>query len=76
MNPLQFLQMIKGGQNPQQLMLNFLSQNMGNPIGNNLYNLANNGDSKGIEAFARNLVQSRGLDFDTEFTKFKKSMGL
>lgn len=33
-NPLQLIQMIKGGQNPQQLVINMLQGKMGNtPMG-------------------------------------------
>nr|DAG21762.1 MAG TPA: hypothetical protein [Caudoviricetes sp.] len=36
--------MIKQGQNPQQLMLSLLENNMGGtPMGNNLLNMARNG---------------------------------
>lgn len=45
--------------------------NINNPILNNVINMAQNGDTKGVEAFARNICKQRGLDFDTEFSKFK-----
>ena len=45
--------------------------NINNPILNNVINMAQNGDTKGVEAFARNICKQRGLDFDTEFNKFK-----
>lgn len=36
-NPMQLIQMIKGGQNPQQLMMSILEQQMQNtPMGANL----------------------------------------
>lgn len=77
MNPMQFIQMIKSGQNPQQLMLNFLQQSVqSTPVGQNLLNLAQANDRAGIEQFARNLCASRGVDFDTEFTNFRKQWGL
>ena len=76
-NIMQFMQAIRGGQNPQQLIMNMLQQNMGNsPMGQNLLNLAKNNDGKGIEQIARNLCAQRGLDFDTEFAKFKQQLGL
>lgn len=41
MNPMQLIQMIKGGQNPQQLVMNILEQQMQNtPMGANLLSLA------------------------------------
>jgi len=68
-NPIQLINMIKNGQNPQQLMMNILGQN--NPILKNAMNLAQNGNTSALEMIARNLAQQRGLDFDTEFAKFK-----
>ena len=76
-NPMQFMQAIRQGQNPQQLMLQMLQQKMGTtPMGKNLLQLAQNNDAKGIEQVARNLCASRGLDFDQEFAQFKKGLGL
>ncbi len=68
-NPIQLINMIKNGQNPQQLMMNILEQN--NPILKNAMNLAQNGNTSALQMIARNLAQQRGLDFDTEFAKFK-----
>lgn len=45
--------------------------NINNPILNNVINMAQNGNTKGVETFARNICKQRGLDFDTEFNKFK-----
>lgn len=76
MNPMQIIAMIKNGQNPQQLVLSMLENQMGGtPMGDNLLTMARNGQSAGIEKFARNLFESRGMDFDKEFTSFKSQMG-
>ena len=76
-NIMQMIAAIRGGQNPQQLAMNMLEQKMGNtPMGQNLLTLARNNDGKGIEQVARNLCAQRGLDFDTEFAKFKQQFGL
>lgn len=76
-NPHQFLQMIKSGQNPEQLMLKYLeSQANQNPMSANLLNMVKNNDAQGLEQFARNFVESQGKDFDTEFNAFKESLGL
>lgn len=64
-NPMQLIQMIKGGQNPQQLIMNILQQQgQNNPIINNAMNMAQNGNASGLEMLARNLAAQRGLDFD------------
>lgn len=76
MNPMQIIAMIKNGQNPQQLVLSMLESQMGGtPMGNNLLQMARNGQSDDIEKFARNLFESRGLNFDKEFNSFKSQMG-
>lgn len=74
-NPMQCLQMIKNGQNPQQLMLGYLKQAQ-SPMGQNLYNLALKGDSRAIEQIARNYCSQMGVDFDTAFNAFRQQLGL
>ena len=72
-NPMQLIQLIKSGNNPQQLILNILQQQgNNNPILNNAMNLAQGGNAQGLEMLARNLAAQKGLDFDTEFANFKK----
>ena len=76
-DPRQLVQMIKSGQNPQQLMINILQSQMGGtPMGANLIQMAKNGNGKGIEQIARNLAQQQGIDFDKELMNFKKNLGL
>ena len=71
-NPMQLIQMIKGGKNPQQLIFNILQQQgKNNPIINNAMNLAQNRDTAGLEMLARNLAQQRGLDYDKELANLK-----
>lgn len=77
MNLMELIQMIRNGQNPQQLTLSILEQQMGNtPFGANLIDLAKNNKTEEIEKIARNIAQQRGLDYDKEFTAFKKMLGL
>lgn len=74
-NPIQLIQMIKGGQNPQQLVMNILQQkSQNNPILNNAMNLAQGGNISALEMLARNLAAQRGLDFDKEFANFKSQL--
>lgn len=72
-NPMQLIQMIKGGKNPQQLLMNILQQQgqNNNPIINNAINMAQNGNVSGLETLARNLAAQRGLDFDKELANLK-----
>ena len=75
MNPMQIIQMIKSGSNPQQLIMSFLQQ-QNNPMANNLLQMAQNGNTSGIEQIARNICAQKGLDFDKEFNSFKQSLGI
>lgn len=77
-NPIMnFVQMVRSGGNPQQLMMNMLQQQVGNnPIQQNLLRMAQNNDGKGIEQVARNMCAQRGLDFDKEFAAFRQQLGL
>lgn len=73
MNPIE---MIKGfigkGMNPQQILGNVMKNNS-NPVFDNLIEKAKEGDSKGVENFARNLFKEQGRDFDKEFAEFRKN---
>ena len=74
-NPMQLIQLIKGGQNPQQLLMGILQQQgNNNPIVQNAMGLAQNGNTQALQQIARNLASQRGLDFDQEFNNFKNSL--
>lgn len=75
-DPNRLIQMIKQGQNPQQLMLSVLEGQAGSsPLGANLLKLAKNGQTAEIEKIVRNLYAQQGRDFDTEFKAFKNMFG-
>lgn len=75
-DPNRLIQMIKQGQNPQQLMLSILEGQAGTPMGANLLKLARNGQTAEIEKIARNLCKERGVDFDQEFNNFRRMLGV
>ena len=76
-NPMQLVQMIKGGQNPQQLLMSILQQNtQGNPLYANLFRLAQDGKTNEIESIMRTMFSEQGMDFDKEFKSFKNNLGL
>ena len=70
MNPLNMIKSMMGNMNPKNMAMNMLKNNT-NPIFNNLIDMANKGDTKGVEDFARNYMKSQGKDFDQEFNNFK-----
>lgn len=69
-NPLQLIQLIKGGQNPQQLLMSIM-QNNNNPILQNAMGMAQQGNASGLEMLARNIAQQKGIDFDKAFSEFQ-----
>ena len=72
-DPMQLIQMIKSGKNPQQLLLNVMEGPFSTtPFGKNILDLAKRGDSKGIEQVARNFYAQQGKNFDQEFNAFKQ----
>jgi hypothetical protein len=74
-DPNRMIQMIKQGQNPQQLMLSILEGQAGTPLTNNLLKLAKNGQTAEIEKIVRNLYTQQGRDFDSDFKAFKNMFG-
>lgn len=73
-NPMQLIQMLKSGQNPQQLLMSIMQQNSNlnnNPIIQNAALMAQGGNTSGLEMLARNLAAQKGLDFDRSFAEFK-----
>ena len=68
-NPMQFMNMLKGIKNPKDAVINMIKKN-NNPMIKNLVEMAENGNSKGVEEFARNLYAQQGRDFDKEFGEF------
>ena len=68
-NSMQFMNMLKGIKNPKEAVINMIKSN-NNPMIKNLVEMAENGNSKGVEEFARNLYAQQGRDFDKEFGEF------
>lgn len=61
---------IKAIKNPQEFVLQSLSTNT-NPMIKNLVEMAKNGDTQGIENFARNFFKENGQDYDQIMSMFK-----
>lgn len=72
-SPEYFIQMIRQGKNPEQLMMDFLQRQMGDSP---LLSMAQRRDSRGIEQFARNYYKQQGKDFDKEFQAFRQMFGI
>ena len=79
MNPLMMIgQMMKNGGNPQQIFQQMMGNNpsMNNPIMKNAFEMAQKGDSKGVEELARNLCREKGINPDEAITKVNQQLGL
>lgn len=76
MSPINIFQMMKAG--PQQFIQQMMGNNqmMNNPIMKNTMQMAQKGDSKGIEQMARNLCKEKGIDADKAFESFKSQLGM
>lgn len=73
MNPINMIKgLVNKGMNPQQILNNIIKNNS-NPVFSNLIEKAKEGDTKGVETFARNLFKEQGRDFDKEFAEFRKN---
>ena len=76
-NPMQLIQMMQNGANPQQLAMSMLQERANqNPMMQNLLALAQQGNTSQIEQIARNVVNERGGNFDEEFKRFRQQTGL
>ena len=69
MNLLNMIKGMMGNMNPKNIAINMLKNNT-NPVFSNLIDMANKGDSKGVEEFARNICKEKNIDFDKQFGEF------
>lgn len=72
-NAMQFISMLKSIKNPKEVVINMVKSN-NNPMIKNLVEMAEKGDTKGVQNFARNLYVQQGRDFDKEYSKFMEMM--
>ncbi len=72
MNIMNVFQMINSG-NPKQIVMRMMNdpQIANNPMAKNMFEMAKNGNLKGIEEMGRNIAKERGVDFDKAFSDFK-----
>lgn len=68
-NPIQIIKMMMGKMSPKDMAMKMLENNS-NPVFANLIDMANKGDTKGVENFARNVMKEKGIDYDKQFSEF------
>ena len=70
LNPMQLLSMIRNG-GPQMVAQQLFQNNFSsNADMQNLMQMANRGDSQGIQRFAQQFFGQQGRDFNSEFSNF------
>lgn len=75
-NPMQIMQMMKGG-SPQQAIMNMMRQQAGNnPVLKNAIDMAEKGDVDGLKNLAHNLGKENGIDVDEKFNEIKNQFGM
>lgn len=76
MNPMNLIQMLKGG-NPAQMLMGMLKQqSVNNPVMQNALNMAEKGDIDGLKNLAHNLGKENGIDVDSKFNEIKNQFGM
>ena len=75
-NPMQIMQMIRGG-SPQRAIMSIMRRQAGsNPVLNNAINMAEKGDVDGLKNLAHNLGKENGVDVDSKFNEIKNKFGM
>lgn len=75
MNPMQLIQMIKSGQNPQQLLMSILEQRAAStPMGANILQMVKQNRTSDLEQFTRNYLASQGKDLDEEYKRLMQAL--
>lgn len=75
MNPINIFQMMKAG--PKQFIQQMMGNNqiMSNPMVQNVMQMAQQGNMRGVEQMARNLCKEKGLNADEVFNQVKGKFG-
>ena len=77
LNPMQIMQLIQSGNNPQQLVMQLLEQQaQNNLMAANVLQLAKENKPMDIEQVVKNIMQTKGLDYNKEVVAFKNLFGL
>lgn len=77
LNPMQIMQLIQNGNNPQQLVMQLLEQQaQNNPMAANVLEMAKQNKTPDIEQVVKNIMQTKGLDYNKEVVAFKNLFGL
>lgn len=77
MEMTKIMNMAKKSQNPMKFVADALRPQAGdNQMLNNVLDMLEKGDTKGVEQSGRNLTQSKGFEANPIFQMFGKSLGM
>lgn len=64
--------------NPMQMIINRIQQQIGgnNPLANNVIGMAQRNDVGGLEQFARNIANEKGVDVDQYYKQALQMFGM
>lgn len=72
MNIMQMIGMMKNGGNPKDIAMQMLgNQSINNPMINNVIEMMNCNNEKGLEQIARNLCREKGIDINQMMKMFR-----
>ena len=70
MNPMNLVSLLKG-RNPQELVMSMIqSNNINDPMINDLIKYAQNNDTENVNKIAENYFNQRGMNFQKELNNF------
>lgn len=70
-NPIEIIKtLMGGGKTPEEIVMQMIGNN-NNPMLNNLIKMAKEGNTQGVENFARNIFKEQGRDFDAEMQQLQ-----
>ena len=73
-NPLELMMSLKSG-NPQQIATKIIEENFASdPMMQQLLQMAQKGDEKGVQNFATQFFNSHGIDFNYEMKNFMNTL--
>lgn len=73
-NPMQMISMLRSN-NPQQVARQIIQQNFaGDPVMQNLLQMAESGNQQGIQQFAKQFFSSHGTNLETEMNNLMSAL--
>lgn len=75
MNPMQLINLLRNGTNPKMLVQQMMQNSPMNPQAQNIIQMAQRGDTQGLQQYAEQVFRNQGKDFNTEMNNFMAMIG-